>query len=57
VRKVLEELAVVDHGLDDLVHVVGQVRAVGQQCVELGAQPVGVVGVVVDGGLLEVVRR
>jgi hypothetical protein len=57
VREVLEELAVVDHRLHDLVHVVREVGAVGEDRVELWAQAVGVVTEVVVRRLLEVVLR
>ena len=57
VREVLHELAVVDDRLDDLVHVVGQVRAGRQQVAQLRAQPLGVVVGLDRRGLLHVVLR
>ena len=39
----LEELAVVDDQLDDVAHVVGLVRVLGHDLVELGVHPLGVV--------------
>jgi hypothetical protein len=50
VARVLEELAVVGHGVDDVDHVVGLVRAVGHELGQLGAAPLGVVRRAKDGG-------
>ena len=55
VREVLEELPVVHDGLDDLVHVVGHVRAGGDDVEQLGTQALGVVGGLEVGRLLQVV--
>ncbi len=57
VREVLEELAVVDHVADHLGHVVRQVRRVGENRVQLGAEAVRIVAEVFDRRFLEVVRR
>jgi hypothetical protein len=57
VREVLEELTVVDDRLHDLVHVIRKVRAVRQNRVELGAQPVRVITEIVVRRLLEIVLR
>ena len=56
-REVLEELAVVDDRLDDLLHVVGLVRRWRDEVDQLGAAPLGVVARRERRRLLEVVRR
>ena len=53
----LEELAVVDHRLDDLLHVVGLVGRGGHELGQLGGEPLGIVARIDQRGLLQVVGR
>jgi hypothetical protein len=53
----LQELAVVDDPPDDVLHVVGLVRVVGDQRVELGVLAVGRIGRLPVGRRVEVVLR
>jgi hypothetical protein len=57
VGEVFEEVAVVDDDLDELLHVVGNVRCFGHQLVELFATPLGVVAEGAARWLFEVVGR
>ncbi len=47
---VLEEVAVVDDGLDHAAHVVGLVRTVGHDVQQLGAEPLGSSSTATRGG-------
>ena len=55
--EVLHELAIVDHGGDHLMHVIGHRGAVGKDRVEFGAEPLRVIGRLDRRRVLEVVLR
>ena len=54
---VLQEVAIIDHGCDDLFHVVGHVGAVRQDLVEFGAEAIGIVACFDPRRLVEIVGR
>lgn len=58
---ILQELVLVDHGPDDITHVIGVRGIVRNQCVQfaivVGEVQVGGLGELVDRGVLQVVLR